>query len=498
MKIGLDLTEYKIESKGIYKFTLVSFGVLLSAILFAEVIFDLRATSVEILAPSMVILFATILLAFRYPSSKYVKNQFIALLFAMIELHFLFQPVIFHTIIFWFPFVPLLALIILGLRSSVLWMIILLVTLTANSYHLNSTIGNSYTIEIFRVPVLISAIIFAIAISLNSLILYYLLGKAYRNSQEKKSELEKIKTKIERRRSLLEHYMREFIRFSRDDENFNKGQIHLFKSICHKTANILNASRVSIWFFNENETAIVRKYLYEKDYETDEESTLEGVVFPNYITALKSQPYIMAPNARTNEYTKEFTESYLVPLNIYSMLDCPIMADRKPIGVICCEHQHEIKHWNMEDALFLQSIADFISMSYKNQRIEQLMEKLKQKNSALKAKNKEIEIMNAALDTTVQKRTKALKTQNARLTEYSFINSHLLRAPLIRILGLSQYLVEEATSVRENELFTALIESTDELDLIIRKINDVLYAGNGLTREDLISIEKDLKTKKKS
>lgn len=497
MKLGLNLTDYRIASTGIYKFTLVSFGVLLSAILLAEIAFDLRATSVEILAPSMVALFATILLAFRYPNSKYVKIQFITLLFVMIELHFLFQPVIFHTIIFWFPFVPLLALIILGIRSSLVWFVVLLAALVFNSYHLNQVVGDSYTIEIFRIPVFTSAIIFTIAISINSFILYHLLGKAYLNSDNKKKEIEKIKTKIERKKNLLENYMREFIRFSKDDSNFNQGQKHLFESICATTSRTLHASRVSVWLFNDDRTAIERQMLVENNSAFEEVASINKADYPNYFEALETQPYIMAPNAQMNNYTREFTENYFKSNNIFSLLDCPIMADRKPIGVICCEQQNEIKHWNVEDALFLQSIADFISMSYKNQRIERLLEELQQKNSALKAKNKEIELMNAALDTTVQKRTKALKTQNARLTEYSFINSHLLRAPLIRILGLSQYLVEEATSVRENELFKALIDSTDELDIIIRKINDVLYAGNGLTREDLISIEEDLRTQKK-
>lgn len=497
MKIGIGLTDYKIRSEKIYKFTLLAFGALLSAIVAAEVFLDLRATSIEIIVPFMAALFTTIAFALRFPNSKLVKTLFVTLLFAMIEVHFLYQPVIFHTIIFWFPFVPLLSLIIAGTLSSVIWIGILLVTLVFNSFYLNLTVGNSYTIEIFNIPVLVSAIIFTVAISTNSFILYHLLGKAYFTADQKNRELEEVKEKIDGKKNLLEQYMRQFIQFSKNESNFNNGSANLFKAICKTTASTFSINRVSIWLFDQDDASLLRHYLYEADNETDEIIQLDRTDFPNYFAALKTQPFIMAADAQTHEFTKEFTEDYLKPLDIYSMLDCPITVNRQPIGVICCENQHAIKNWNLEDTLFLQSFADFIAMNYKNQRIEELMAELRQTNKELRSKNKEIEVMNNALDTTVRKRTKALKTQKAQLTEYSFINSHLLRAPLTRILGLSQHLLDEAECSKDTELFGALIESSEELDTIIRKINDVLYAGNGLTREDLISIENDLKADKK-
>ncbi|WP_420318464.1 GAF domain-containing protein [Ekhidna sp.] len=496
MKIGFDLTDYKIQSESIYRFTLMVFGILLTAILLTEIILDLKATSIEVLLPFMGGLFVTIAFSIKNPTSKESRIVFISLLYLMIEIHFLYQPTIFHTIIFWFPFVPLLALIISGTRSSVIWLGILLVTLFLNGFYLFETIGDSYAIEVFSLPVLVSGIIFTLAISTNSFILYHLLGKAYTSADLKKNELEKIKARIEHKRSILEHYLREFIRFSRDDSNFNQGQPHLFKEICYTISTILKVSRVSIWIFNEEQTAITRQYLCEDGEEKDDIIKLDGSLYPNYFKALKSEPYIIAQKARTHEFTKEFTESYLEPLDIYSMLDCPIMVDRTPIGVICCEHQNKIKNWNVEDALFLQSVSDFISMSFKNQRIERLMDELKQTNSELKAKNREIEVMNAALDSTVQKRTKALKSQTAQITEYSFINSHLVRAPLTRIMGLSKHLAEDAPDIKKHYLFNALIESSEELDTILKKINHLLYSGNGLTRKDLISIENDMKTKK--
>ena len=425
-----------------------------------------------------------------------IKYVFMAILFAMIEAHFIEQPEIFHMIIFWFPFVPLIALIISGPKSSLVWLAALIFTSIFNSYYLLKEVGRSYTIELFNFPILASGIIFTIAISLNSYILYYQLAKAYSTTDAKNRELEEIKEETNRKRFLLESYIRVFLNFSKNEANFNQGTMHLYEQICLVTSKTLKVNRVSIWMFDEKKDVLIRKFLCLEGSGSDEIIRLERKDYPQYFESLTNNSFIMASNAREHRDTKEFTESYLEPLNIHSMLDCPITVNLDPVGVICCENQGDIIHWNLEDTLFLQSFADFISMNYKNERIEELMQALKLSNKELKEKNKEIEVMNAALDSTVQKRTKALKTQNAQISEYSFINSHLLRAPLTRILGISNHLAEEAETSKETELFKALIESTSELDLVIRQINDVLYNGNGLTREDLEVIQKDIESKK--
>jgi signal transduction histidine kinase len=141
-------------------------------------------------------------------------------------------------------------------------------------------------------------------------------------------------------------------------------------------------------------------------------------------------------------------------------------------------------------------------MNFKNERIKTLLVEIRRKNNELTDKNNEILAMNEelsslneelstvneTLEETVRFRTKELETQNQQLTEYAFINSHLLRAPLARILGLSDLLTREATSVKDTQLIEALYTSSKEMDIIIKKISDILYDGNNLTREDIKTI----------
>ena len=51
-------------------------------------------------------------------------------------------------------------------------------------------------------------------------------------------------------------------------------------------------------------------------------------------------------------------------------------------------------------------------------------------NKMLKQKSAEVERVNLTFEDRVKKRTEELTNQNRQLTEYAFINSHLLRGPL--------------------------------------------------------------------
>lgn len=85
--------------------------------------------------------------------------------------------------------------------------------------------------------------------------------------------------------------------------------------------------------------------------------------FPFYFSALSNGTTIIANDANTNEYTFEFTDVYLKPNDIRSMLDVPIRMNGEVCGVLCCEQVGATKEWNDEDIAFARSIADIISLT---------------------------------------------------------------------------------------------------------------------------------------
>jgi PAS domain S-box-containing protein len=66
----------------------------------------------------------------------------------------------------------------------------------------------------------------------------------------------------------------------------------------------------------------------------------------------------------------------------------------------------------------------------------------------------------------------AIEEQNKKLKEIAWIQSHVVRAPLARIMGLANMLIEQVPveEISNEELVESISESADELDKIIRDI----------------------------
>jgi len=363
-----------------------------------------------------------------------------------------------------------------------------------------------YAIIIKRDPFFIdNAAIYSVSCIGFSYALYFFVGTLNNlikglESATMEADLSK-QLEAEKRENLL-RYQNSLLQLTQDKAPYNSTLNYLFTKVCASAARNLSTSRVSIWTMEDDNSKIVRKHLFEFQSGNNEEVNLLRTDFPNYFQALEKSPFILANDAREHPETREFKEVYLKPLSIMSMLDCPILLDGIPIGVICCEHQFVQKNWATEDVLFVQSLAEHLSICFKNMEINNLLTQLKTTNNQLIDKSNEIEAINEELNSvneelstlnenleaTVQKRTFELETQNKQLTEYAFINSHVLRAPLARILGLAQLISRETISAQDQSLVNALIQSSNELDSIIRKISDLLYDGNNLSREDIQGI----------
>ncbi|MBX2914020.1 MAG: hypothetical protein KF856_01980 [Cyclobacteriaceae bacterium] len=92
----------------------------------------------------------------------------------------------------------------------------------------------------------------------------------------------------------------------------------------------------------------------------------------------------------------------------------------------------------------------------------------------LESQRKDLEELKQMLEEKVSSRTKLLLEQNNQLREYTFFNSHILRAPVSRIRGLLYLLSVETSPDEEIRIRSLLAESMTELDQAIKAINDKL------------------------
>ena len=95
------------------------------------------------------------------------------------------------------------------------------------------------------------------------------------------------------------------------------------------------------------------------------------------------------------------------------------------------------------------------------------------KNQEIEKVNFELNDLNKNLESIVQKRTNALPQSNDQLKEYAHINSHLLRAPLAKIMTISNLL--DRGEEFSPELRELLVASSKELDEIIREISELVH-----------------------
>ncbi|SNT00304.1 hypothetical protein SAMN05421640_1967 [Ekhidna lutea] len=103
-----------------------------------------------------------------------------------------------------------------------------------------------------------------------------------------------------------------------------------------------------------------------------------------------------------------------------------------------------------------------------NLQLDDLNKDLAKKSAELTEYNAEIELIHENLEQLVNQKTKVLNEENKRDSEYSFINAHLVRAPIANILAI----IEQSDS--QNPKLIELKSNVQELDTIVRKIGKVL------------------------
>lgn len=157
------------------------------------------------------------------------------------------------------------------------------------------------------------------------------------------------------------------------------------KVLTKEVVNSVHANRCSIWMYNHDNTSIICEQLYSKD--TDSWSSgmeLFKRDFEPYFDALQENPIIIADDAETHLATSCFTELYLKPLGIKSMLDVPVIYMGEVVGVVCIESltthrwsQIEVDFARMIAALFAfaYSVAETIEVSNSLNEMERFIDK---------------------------------------------------------------------------------------------------------------------------
>jgi signal transduction histidine kinase len=168
-------------------------------------------------------------------------------------------------------------------------------------------------------------------------------------------------------------------------------------------AEILGVERSSVWLYTEDRSRIRCTVLHVKNKESSSGNELAEKDYPRYFEALRTERTIAADVARTDPRTSEFSDSYLIPIGITSMLDAPVRTGGRMVGVVCNEHIGPPRTWTLDEQTFAGSLSDLISLALETAALKQAQTLLAEYNRTLEAK--------------VLERTSELREQQLRLSQ---------------------------------------------------------------------------------
>ncbi len=245
-----------------------------------------------------------------------------------------------------------------------------------------------------------------------------------------------------------------------------------FCEITKTAAYTLDVERASIWLYNDDRSKIHCVKLYELSPQLYSEGMELAVVdYPTYFKALESERAIAVDNARTDPQTREFAESYLVPLGIASMLDTTIRLGGNTVGVVCLEHVGTPRHWKLEEQNFASYLAYMAALAMQASDRKQAQEELrveKEKSEALL-----LNILPSAIAHRLKQETDSIAD--------SFADATVLFADIVGFTELSCFVAPIDLVKLLNRIFSAFDQLAEKHGLEkIKTIGDAYMVVGGL------------------
>ncbi len=289
--------------------------------------------------------------------------------------------------------------------------------------------------------------------------------------------IEKQKKVFENKNLFIEKFNRVLLNLTKS-HNIQNGNFSIsLEEITALSSNILNATRVSVWTFRRESQDILCEKLYNKDeHEYKDGLVLSKKNIPKFLAEAKKLSVMKVFKSDDTKLSKEVFSIQLQPESVQSILFIPFVFNNELGGIIAFEVEDAKRDWSPEEIAFAVAIGDIVNLAY-----SMYLRKISEEK--IIEQKEEIEAINASLEKRVEERTKALNEQNEKLAEYAFINSHLLRGPLCRIIGLI-YLLKIDNDKDLPEILQHMTEATNELDDVVDHINRALDEGNHFSRED--------------
>lgn len=140
--------------------------------------------------------------------------------------------------------------------------------------------------------------------------------------------------------------------------------VAMAKEILYSASHFLKIPRANAWLMNDDETALICLAAYDRNRDDFySEGVLKAVDIPLYFNHIRRNDIIISFDARKEEFNQELLESYLIPHNIYSMMEVPIILSGEIRGIICFENTDDIRNWNNDEQHFALALTQLLTLT---------------------------------------------------------------------------------------------------------------------------------------
>ncbi|RMH77574.1 MAG: GAF domain-containing protein [Cyanobacteria bacterium J007] len=190
----------------------------------------------------------------------------------------------------------------------------------------------------------------------------YLLRRAYDEMEERvrrrTSELEQLNLALQQNDARVRAQQKGLVDLAKLPSIYRGDRDRAFQDILKLATRTLELERGSIWLYDEERSQIECIYLYERERDRFSRGLKLAVAdYPAYFEAIASGEAVAVDDALNDPRTRDFAESYLIPLSIGSMLDVAIYHNGAIVGVICLETVGNQRHWTIEEQNFVSYLA---------------------------------------------------------------------------------------------------------------------------------------------
>jgi two-component sensor histidine kinase len=165
----------------------------------------------------------------------------------------------------------------------------------------------------------------------------------------------------------------------------SEGDINgLAKFILPKATELLKIERANIWLNNADDTGMDCLLAYKRrNNEFYTEPSLNKEELPLYFEHIRKNEIIISIDVQQESFNQELLQDYLIPLDIQSMMEVPIISGGKLKGIICFEHLHNKKDWSNDEQHFAVALTQLFIITMetreKNHYRSELEKLLKEK-----------------------------------------------------------------------------------------------------------------------